>query len=183
MPEFDRAIVLPSSYKSALLPWFAKIPRRSGYVGEQRFGVLNDIRRLDERQVAAGGAAICRAWFAGRIRRCRRMLPKPKLRVDAVQAMATARRFGLVLGVNGATKTGGDAKENTATDTTKNAGGMEKIAGDTTGDATEDTVTHTAITADGAPILALCPGAEYGRAKRWPPDYFAEVAMARFGFG
>jgi heptosyltransferase-2 len=46
---YARAIVLPRSLKAALVPWLARIPRRTGFRGEWRYGVLNDVRRLDER--------------------------------------------------------------------------------------------------------------------------------------
>ena len=44
---YDRAIVLPRSYKAALIPWFAKVPVRTGFRGEMRFGVINDMRPFD----------------------------------------------------------------------------------------------------------------------------------------
>ena len=38
--QFDAAYVLPNSLKSALLPFLASIPRRVGYLGESRVGLL-----------------------------------------------------------------------------------------------------------------------------------------------
>jgi heptosyltransferase-2 len=47
--RYSRAIVLPRSAKAALVPWFARIPRRTGFRGEWRYGLLNDVRKLDAR--------------------------------------------------------------------------------------------------------------------------------------
>jgi heptosyltransferase-2 len=47
--RYTRAIVLPRSAKAALVPWFARVPRRTGFRGEWRYGLLNDVRRLDAR--------------------------------------------------------------------------------------------------------------------------------------
>jgi heptosyltransferase-2 len=41
--RYDRAYVLPGSWKSALVPFFAGIPHRVGFLREMRFGLLNAI--------------------------------------------------------------------------------------------------------------------------------------------
>ena len=47
--RYDRAIVMPKTWKSALVPYFANIPRRTGFIGEVRYGLLNDRRKLDKK--------------------------------------------------------------------------------------------------------------------------------------
>ncbi len=128
---YGRAIVLPNSLKSALVPYFARIPRRIGWRGEHRYLLLNDLRRLDESlypSMPQRFAALCMPRAAPPPQ-----VPSPRLRAEPAAAAAAAVRLGLE---------------------------------------------------DSSPALALCPGAEYGSAKRWPPRHFAEVArewLARGG--
>jgi heptosyltransferase-2 len=42
---YGTALVMPRTWKSALAPALAGIPQRTGFVGEVRFGLINDLRR------------------------------------------------------------------------------------------------------------------------------------------
>jgi heptosyltransferase-2 len=94
LPPYDRAVVLPNTFKSALIPWHADIPHRTGYKGEMRYGVLNDLRTLDEEAlplIVERYAAL--AQPAGEA--LRRPLPRPRLAVDEAARTATVARHGL----------------------------------------------------------------------------------------
>ena len=94
LDRYARAIVLPNTLKSALIPWHAGIPARTGWRGEMRFGLLNDLRRLDEEQlplIVERYAAL--AQPAGET--LRRPLPEPRLRVDANARTGTVAKYGL----------------------------------------------------------------------------------------
>lgn len=93
---YGRAIVLPRSFKSALVPFFARIPRRTGYATELRGLVLNDTRVLDravldqtvKRFLALGmppGAPLPEP-------------PRPRLRIDPANRDALLARLGLGTG-------------------------------------------------------------------------------------
>src|SRR5690606_14652558 len=48
--QYHQTILLPNSLRSALVPFFAAIPRRTGWRGEMRYGMINDMRLLDKQQ-------------------------------------------------------------------------------------------------------------------------------------
>src|SRR6185436_18252208 len=82
--HYDRAYVLPNSFKSALVPLFARIPQRIGFVGEARRGLLTDARRLDEHALPR-----MVEQFAGlalpRDARITAELPQPRLQVQPAE--------------------------------------------------------------------------------------------------
>ena len=118
--DFSHAYVLPNSWKSALVPFFAGIPQRIGYQGEARYGLLTERHRLD---AATRPQLVQRyAELAGPLPD---ELPRPALRSTPAQQWAVRRALGLPENV--------------------------------------------------APVI-LCPGAEYGPAKRWPTWHFATLA-------
>lgn len=129
---YSHAYVLPNSFKSALVPWFAGIGRRVGYIGEMRYGLLNDRRPLDEQRLPLMVERF--AWLAQPAGTAlERPVANPRLHVAAHEFSDVCRRLEL--------------------------GSPKRVA-------------------------CFCPGAEFGPAKRWPADYFADLAkqMADKGY-
>ena len=121
--QYDQAIILPNSFKSALVPFFANIPLRTGFRGEMRYKLLNDLRILDKSKLPRMIDRFMALGVASG-----KTLPKynePSLLIDSKNQNDCIRRFNL--------------------DKTK-------------------------------AILGICPGAEFGDAKRWSEEKFAVVA-------
>ena len=123
--KFDQAIILPNSFKSALIPWFAKIPLRTGWRGEARSLLINDCRLLDKRALPLMVERFVALAFP-RGQALPEPLPRPALRVNKADIDAVTGKLGL------------DRS---------------------------------------APVLVLCPGAEFGEAKKWPAAHYAAVAV------
>jgi len=97
--RYDRAYILPNSFKSALVPFFADIPQRTGWRGEMRYGLLNDVRVLDK---AAFPLMVQRyvalAYDKGRIQRADDLpqpLLWPRLQVSDEEIADTTAAFNL----------------------------------------------------------------------------------------
>jgi heptosyltransferase-2 len=94
--QYDQAIVLPNSLKSALVPFFAGIRLRTGFVGEMRYGLLNDARKLDKAKLPLmveryAQLAECASDDIAR------PLPNPELKVSQDSRDATLRKLDLTL--------------------------------------------------------------------------------------
>ena len=116
---YTRAFILPNSFKSALIPWLARIRRRTGYAAEARRILLTDARRLDRNALPRMvDRFVALAVPAGELAPA---APAPVLVPNTVNATTAMRSLGL---------------------------------------------------STRRPIAILCPGAEYGPAKRWPTEHF-----------
>lgn len=92
--HYDRAIVTPRSFKAALVPYFAKAKIRTGYRGEMRYGLLNDIRQLDKsvlRQTVQRYVALAYPADAKQPP----PIPQPKLTVDEANQQSAIAKLGL----------------------------------------------------------------------------------------
>lgn len=93
---YDQAIVLPNSFKSALPPLLAKIPLRTGFVGEMRYGLLNDARKLNKRKLPLMVERFAQLAEA-RGEPIQRPIPSPRLSVSDEQRQRVLDTLGLSL--------------------------------------------------------------------------------------
>lgn len=92
--SYQRCFVLPNSFKSALIPFWAKIPYRVGWRGEWRYGLLNDVRVLDKKRYPL----LVERYLALAYEKAAN-LPKPLPRPTLLSRSASAlcKRWGLSL--------------------------------------------------------------------------------------
>lgn len=91
---YDRAIVLPRSFKSALVPWFARVPVRTGFAAELRRPLLTDPRVLDRRRLDQ----TVKRFVALGLRKDEPLpeaLPSPALRADPMRQAELRAMHGL----------------------------------------------------------------------------------------
>jgi len=93
---YDQAIVLPNSLKSALVPFFAGIPIRTGFVGEMRYGLLNDARKLDKNALPLMVERFAQLAELPR-EAISRPLPQPRLLVSDEQKKSVLAKHGLTI--------------------------------------------------------------------------------------
>lgn len=93
---YERAVICPRSAKAALVPFMARIPRRTGFRGEFRYGLLNDIRPLDKSVLKTPGER----WTSLGLPNDAELPPRvrrPHLTVDEANRERLAREWSLDL--------------------------------------------------------------------------------------
>ena len=80
--QYDHAIVMPRSWKSALVPFFAKVPHRVGFTGEQRYILLNERRKLDKSILNQTVKRFTSLGLPRDLAYPPKDIPSPELRVD-----------------------------------------------------------------------------------------------------
>jgi heptosyltransferase-2 len=104
--NYHQAYILPNSFKSALVPWIARIPVRTGWRGEFRHGLLNDLRQLDKQRLPLMVERFCALVETSRMMNGTDT-PRPRLEVneenrrqlvEAHQLRSTGQILGLCPG-------------------------------------------------------------------------------------
>jgi heptosyltransferase II len=91
--NYGHALVMPRTWKAAVAPFLAGIPRRTGFVGEGRFGLINDLR-FGERRLPRM-ADRCAALALAKDERTPSAWPLPELKVPAADCANWRQRLGL----------------------------------------------------------------------------------------
>lgn len=91
---FTHAIVLPNSFKSALIPRFAGIKERIGWRGEARGLLLNDCRRLDKTKYPRMVERFAALGLSAKSRLPERV-PDPNLLVTRPMVDKVLAKFGI----------------------------------------------------------------------------------------
>jgi lipopolysaccharide heptosyltransferase II len=92
--DFDQAIVLPRSWKAALVPYFARVPVRTGFRGEWRYGLINDMRAFDPDKLSRTVQRFVALGLDADDKDLPEILP-PRLTVDSRAALHLLERLGL----------------------------------------------------------------------------------------
>lgn len=91
---YAQAIVLPRSFKAALVPWLARIPRRTGIRGELRYGLVNDMRAVELTRSKPMIERLCTLGLEPG-EPLPDALPNPRLQVDQGAQQRVIERLGI----------------------------------------------------------------------------------------
>ncbi len=94
---YTHAYLIPNSFKSALVPFFAKIPNRVGFIGEKRYIVVNDIRKLDTQKLPMMVQRFVYLGLARDKTPVKESLQLPKLEVSPENAKQLLAKLGISL--------------------------------------------------------------------------------------